>query len=488
MKPRLALAILLVSGVALLGGRANGSLQAPRPEPGVQQQPTVTFNGAHYLVAWTDSRTRISGALSAATPLRPQPPPPPPPPPRASLYGARVTTRGEALDEGGIAISTSAANESSLPASASDGLESLVVWTDRRNGVGIVYGARVTRGGGVFDPAGITISAVPGADVYGAAAAFDGGNYFVAWHGSDSSESHIYATFVSDSGTVLRSTPIRVTNGSRWGGYPHVAFDGTNYLVVWSEASPFGTFSSVYAARVSRQGDVLDPEGILVAEYAAGPDVAFNGTNYLVVWGEGAIYGKRVSPSGQVLDSAPITITSRLVYAAPTVGSDGTNYLVAWEDPRFGCCSIFGTRVSGSGSVLDPDGFAIATHGREQRRPAIAFDGTNYFVVWQDNRAIDTDIYGARVTPGGRLLDPRGILLSTAPVPPPPPPAVRCIVPRVVGLRLNLAQRHIRRRHCSIGSVRRKASSAPGKVLGQRPRAGAIRPVGSPVSLLVGRR
>jgi hypothetical protein len=64
----------------------------------------------------------------------------------------------------------------------------------------------------------------------------------------------------------------------------------------------------------------------------------------------------------------------------------------------------------------------------------------------------------------------------------------RCIVPRVLGLRLGAAKRKIRQRHCSVGRVRRAHSRRVGRVIGQRPRPGAIKRRGYPVALTVGRR
>jgi subtilisin family serine protease len=73
------------------------------------------------------------------------------------------------------------------------------------------------------------------------------------------------------------------------------------------------------------------------------------------------------------------------------------------------------------------------------------------------------------------------------PAPPPPPPPARCLVPRVVGMRLVPAKRKIRRAGCAVGSVRRVRSRRVGRVIAQSPRPGAVRRRGFRVSLVVGR-
>ena len=76
----------------------------------------------------------------------------------------------------------------------------------------------------------------------------------------------------------------------------------------------------------------------------------------------------------------------------------------------------------------------------------------------------------------------------SAPAPPPPAPTVRCKVPQVIGLRLATARKRIGRAHCRVGRVRRARSRRVGRVLSQSPRAGSVRPRGTRVKLVVGRR
>lgn len=75
--------------------------------------------------------------------------------------------------------------------------------------------------------------------------------------------------------------------------------------------------------------------------------------------------------------------------------------------------------------------------------------------------------------------------------PPPPaggPPAVRCRVPRVIGLRFLRARAEIRRSHCSVGPIRYvRSTRARWRVVSQMPRPGVVGTRGTPVRLTVSR-
>jgi hypothetical protein len=95
----------------------------------------------------------------------------------------------------------------------------------------------------------------------------------------------------------------------------------------------------------------------------------------------------------------------------PAVAFDGANWLVAWQDYRRGVSDIYGARVSTAGVVLEPDSIPVSTSDMDQSYPAVAFDGANWLVAWDDGRWGGSDIYGARVTPAGAVLDPEGMEL-----------------------------------------------------------------------------
>ena len=174
-----------------------------------------------------------------------------------------------------------------------------------------------------------------------------------------------------------------------------------------------------------KKGDALyrgvDHVNGVVLDEQNQPASAFDGTNYFVAWmdyrsGVGYdIYGARVTPGGVVLDQFGIGISTAMGdQAGPAIAFDGTNYFVAWMDDRLGTQTgyeIYGARVSPAGVVLDPNGIFISAplspYGAILS-PALAFDGTNYLVVWRDDRSQPSDIYGARVSPAGVVLDPNG--------------------------------------------------------------------------------
>ncbi len=98
-----------------------------------------------------------------------------------------------------------------------------------------------------------------------------------------------------------------------------------------------------------------------------------------------------------------------------SLAGSSTGYLAVWMDLRNGTYDILGTRIDLGGAALDPYGLVISQAPDTQAVPHAAVYGTGpYFVVWADNRspAFSYDIYAARVSTSGSVLDPDGVRVT----------------------------------------------------------------------------
>lgn len=361
-----------------------------------QLAPDVIWDGTNFVVAWRDVRSGIG-----------------------DVYGARVSAAGVVQDAAGIAISTAASEQSDVSL-ASNGSSSLVTWTDARGSTVDVYGARIDATGIVQDTAGIALATSANQQAF-PSVAWDGANYLVVWSDNRNGNSDIFGARVTPAGVALDVSGLAISTAPANQTNPVVAWSGTTYLVVWTDSRNTSTLSDVYAARVTAAGALPDPSGIAVsteAQIQGAPAVASDGNDFFVVWqdaragsGGSDIYGARVSATGVVQDPTGIAINAAAgSQTAPAIAWGGGTYLVAWQ-----ATDLFGARVSATGAVQDTgNGIAISTAANQQTEPAIASDGTGFFVAWKDTRGATADVYGARVTAGGAVQESLGILLSGA--------------------------------------------------------------------------
>ena len=419
-----------------------------------QIEPSVTSNGTDYFIVWEDRRAQV-----------------------LSIMGARVDSSANVLDPNGIKISGNPSMMEWLPSVAFNGTDYLAVWADDRNGTyPDIYGARVNQYGIVLDTINIPISLTGGMKQMPCVTS-GGDNFIIAWDDDrDYPSGDIYGARVSATGTILDPEGFRITSSAVFHVEPGIAYCGENFLAAWADFRNGLYLSDIYGARVDVMGNVLDSPGFTICTAQFGqysPYIAFDGTNYCAIWthnigGAWRIKGTRISPAGIVLDPAYISIASAGNAMSPQIASYGNgfltvwvdyrdsytspdiygariasagyllepagfpisnldgleyrpavcfgdiHYLVAWEDMRSGLKDIYCARIDTNGNILDPNSIAVAIAPELQENTAIAFDGTNYLLIWQDNRYGDYDIYGARVGQDGTVIDPAGVPISTA--------------------------------------------------------------------------
>jgi hypothetical protein len=80
----------------------------------------------------------------------------------------------------------------------------------------------------------------------------------------------------------------------------------------------------------------------------------------------------------------------------PEIAYGGGDYFLVWNS--LGTSGLFGSRVTPSGSLLDPGGTALPTASSPH---AVAYNGSGFLTVWADGGRIK----GSRVSSSGVLLD-----------------------------------------------------------------------------------
>ncbi|MBM3314826.1 hypothetical protein FJY71_03155 [candidate division WOR-3 bacterium] len=380
------------------------------------------------------------------------------------VRAARVDAGGNVLDTAGLLI-CDAPGEQAEPAVAFDGTNWLVVWHDLRSAAYYdIYACRVSPAGQVLDPGGFVVSNGQYSQL-SPAVAWDGRNFVVAWQDYRSVEFDIYAARVTSSGTVLDPNGIMVAEQAIYQRFPAVASGLGRTLLLWERWDSAGC-SGIWGARLDTAGNVLDPDGFVVApagegeasltfdgsrfvaawrdtaDYQLGSwidtsgyvgfpagrpvcagvteqtraSVASDGSRFLVAWtdeksGDTAdIRAMRVDSLGRQLDASPMTISAApRTQFWPVVGGRPAGWLVAWYDSRATNWALYCCRVTSEGIPLDSAGIAVcSTASVSNMKPAVAWCGTGWLVAWDDRRTTNGGVYAARVNTSGHVLDPEG--------------------------------------------------------------------------------
>ena len=102
---------------------------------------------------------------------------------------------------------------------------------------------------------------------------------------------------------------------------------------------------------------------------------------------------------------------------APAVAFGKDTYLVVWQADCSEKADMVGVRLDKSGKALDAKPFVICAAKDSQSGAFVTFGAGVFLVVWQDLRnEKDWDVYAARVSPDGKVLDPDGILVGGGPL------------------------------------------------------------------------
>lgn len=320
------------------------------------------------------------------------------------VYGALVDLNGAPSGPGEFALSNSLSSETSSKV-ASAGSHFLVVWHTSDYPTSI-FGSSIDDSG-VFDNEDVTIShstETTGLPVV----AFNGSDYLVAWTDGRDQQS-LYGTPVSAAGLPLSTVDVKLTAGTpRYVGFadsPALAFatgshppSDSRYLLTYLGN---GIEGSLLDRTFEIRTDAIPLTGVAASQ--GYPNLVFNGTDYVVQWTDEresyydmSLRAVRIDPSGHVRDPSGIVLSTAEAPAfGASLGSTGNNSsLSLWNSISSGAYR----RTLAADGTLGP----LAPFAPElSSPPAIASNGTGYLAVFMTGDSSDGAIFG-------QLLDAAG--------------------------------------------------------------------------------
>ena len=425
-------------------------------EPAAYTTTSVAWDGSNWKVTWGSSGgTRV----------------------------ARVSAAGQLLDPGGAAVA-----ETLTGASASAGNGSVqLAWSEFVSNSYEVYSAHIDSSN--VAGANRTLSSGAPAQLR-ADVATSGSGYMMIYRSSTATRNRILAQPLDAAGNPLTAEPVELdaADSINYPGYPAVAWNGSAYMAGWNNASgvvvrrlqPNGTPIDTAPILVMNPGfGPADVEALGSDFLVVGLRCGFN-CQYVF-----PIAARVRGSDGVVLDSSPIQMGGTFC-SSPRLAVLGGRWLLVWQAnsthdncsastlatfidagggkvPDFtvhgpysscGGNGLFGIGLASSGSValmvqsqeltsgvetdllgrrIDPDGTVypyvnLTPWKDDQYRPRAAWDGSQFVVVWQDQKTdlggdwsleqIDarSDLMGMRISPAGVVIDPQGFVVSNSPI------------------------------------------------------------------------
>lgn len=234
-------------------------------------------------------------------------------------------------------------------------------------------------------------------DQWNVSLAVDGNNVHVVWQDTEDGDSDIYYRHFD--GTSWQSE-VEISTDDNYHWHPRIAVDGGKLHVVWSERYDYAAEDlEVYyryfdGTSWQSEQDISDDTG---TEDQEAPDVAVVGDKVHAVWqdeedGEYDIYYRYFDgTSWQAKQDISSEAGSRLQFD-PAIAAEGDKVYVVWEDTRGGDYDIYFRYYDGTSwqgvQEISTDG------GSEwQFNPQIAVDNGKAHVVWSDPDDGDSDIH-----------------------------------------------------------------------------------------------
>lgn len=326
----------------------------------------------------------------------------------------------------GDAVISPAGYNQLTPAIAAGSNTLLAVWSDNRSnahgGEGEtsydIYAMRLDTSGNPLDTTPIPVAAGPGSQDI-PKVAWNGTNWLVVFESIGLSgtgyyyEKTLQAVRVAPSGQVLDAKPINLFGLLPTAGYWDVASDGNNWVVANQGTA---SFVDVIAVRISPAGIVLDPpiRRLVPGTYymRSNFQLAYAGGVFMLTFNDdyvGGTYATKAVRFDSNLNLLDAGLIPLINVPLNRLAANSSGFYIVWNQSDV-TTVVTGSRVNTAGQKLDGNGVNISGQNQPTAytTTSVTWDGTNWKVTWGNNNAVRV----ARVNSVGQVLDPGGVAVN----------------------------------------------------------------------------
>jgi hypothetical protein len=245
---------------------------------------------------------------------------------------------------------------------------------------------------------------------------------YISWVDERDGASGVWLNRSLDGGDSWLASPVKVNHGEGAAEAPHLACSENGVFVVWEDDRD-GELENhqVYFNYSLNDGNTFQEEDTLLEEdlegltMSLGPQIISVGSDLYVAWFDsvGGAYDIFVASSGDNGQTwrEPVRVDSDALGSAHSAwpqlaATEFGDVYVVWEDARNGNTDIYFARSDNAGtSFLDNVRLDVsdAPGGGYSFNPRMGIDGDNIYVVWHDDRNGEgRDVYLNYSANGGR--------------------------------------------------------------------------------------
>jgi hypothetical protein len=221
-----------------------------------------------------------------------------------------------------------------------------------------------------------------------------GTGYAWAYADTRSGTSQVYVQITATSGAPDKPE-VRVSNGTNPATDPTIVLRSpSTYGVVWVDertGNPDVWFRVLDSMGTPASGS-LDTNVSGNNTASLNPSVVWNGSGFAVVWDDTKgsnrdIYFQRLDALGGPLGNSIRVTSATSLQEDASIAWDGTQYAVVWTDERDGNREIYGQRIDGTGSLVGSAVRLTSAAGTSQRPSVVALSSGRFGVAWEDARS-----------------------------------------------------------------------------------------------------